>query len=294
MYSQSQSEEPESFMDSSLPSFVRNAINHNEEDDSNFADTQAPSDFDASSYGIGNDGIISRPMGGTIDSLTKIWMDERNAPEILQYEHSLVEPLILAIEAQIEKYTLYLLRQPDLKELLSSQEIVYARRYQELIESHNHDSFLHQLPRSQHKQDEISVDMNMVVEPNLDAPVFCRVLSDIGHVEINNDSVLFEPNDIYILRYSDVRDYLKEKKVNSQQQQQQQQASTGHGTVDVPWTEDAKSSVQDNQGISTTSQTQKSHQQQQDNASEKEHTGFGHATQHQHSPRSIKRDLNDI
>ncbi|GAN01967.1 GINS complex subunit Sld5 [Mucor ambiguus] len=114
---------------------------------------------------------------------------------------------------RIEKYTLYLLRQPDLKELLSSQEIGYARRYQELIESHNHDSFLHQLPRSQHKQDEISVDMNMVVEPNLDAPVFCRVLSDIGHVEINNDSVLFEPNDIYILRYSDVRDYLKEKKV---------------------------------------------------------------------------------
>lgn len=108
---------------------------------------------------------------------------------------------------------MYLLRQPNLKELLSFQEIAYARRYQELIESHNHDSFLHQLPRSQHKQDEISVDMNMVVEPNLDAPVFCRVLSDIGHVEINNDSVLFEPNDIYILRYSDVRDYLKEKKV---------------------------------------------------------------------------------
>ena len=108
---------------------------------------------------------------------------------------------------------MYLLRQQDLKELLSSQEIAYARRYQELIESHNHDSFLHQLPRSQHKQDEISVDMNMVVEPNLDAPVFCRVLSHIGHVEINNDSVLFEPNDIYILRYSDVRTYLKEKKV---------------------------------------------------------------------------------
>ncbi|GAN01966.1 hypothetical protein MAM1_0014d01403 [Mucor ambiguus] len=76
---------------------------------------------------------------------------------------------------------------------------------------------------------------------------------------------------------------------------QQQQASTGHGTVDVPWTEDPKSSMQDNQGISSsTSQTQKSHQQHQNNAPEKEHTGFGHATQHQHSPRSIKRDLNDI
>lgn len=99
MYSQSQSQEPESFLDSSLPSFVRDAINH--ADDSSFTDTQTPFDLDASSYGIGNDGIISRPMGGTIDSLTKIWMDERNAPEILPYEHSLVEPLILAIEAQV-------------------------------------------------------------------------------------------------------------------------------------------------------------------------------------------------
>ncbi|CAO3617024.1 unnamed protein product [Mucor fragilis] len=74
---------------------------------------------------------------------------------------------------------------------------------------------------------------------------------------------------------------------------QQQQASTGHGTVDVPWTEDAKSSMQDNQGISSSSnsKTQKSHQH---DTSEKEHTGFGHTTQHQHSPRSIKRDLNDI
>ncbi|KAF1805917.1 hypothetical protein FB192DRAFT_1365147 [Mucor lusitanicus] len=75
---------------------------------------------------------------------------------------------------------------------------------------------------------------------------------------------------------------------------QQQQASTGHGTVDVPWTEDAKSSVQDNQGISSSSthaqNAQKSHHQKD----EKEHIGFGHATQHQHSPRSIKRDLNDI
>lgn len=101
MDSQTQSQEPESFMDSSLPSFVRDAINYNEDEDSNFADTQAPSNVDASTFGFGNDGIISRAMGGTIDSLTKIWMDERNAPELLPYEHSLVEPLILAIEAQV-------------------------------------------------------------------------------------------------------------------------------------------------------------------------------------------------
>ena len=94
----SQSEEPESFIYSSLPSFARDAIN---EEDSSFLETQAPSElFDESGFGSG-DGIIGRAMGGTIDSLTKIWMDERNAPEILPYEHSLVEPLILAIETQV-------------------------------------------------------------------------------------------------------------------------------------------------------------------------------------------------
>ncbi|EPB84319.1 hypothetical protein PS15m_006867 [Mucor circinelloides] len=74
----------------------------------------------------------------------------------------------------------------------------------------------------------------------------------------------------------------------------QQQASTGHGTVNVPWTEDSKSSLQDNQGVSSTSQNQKSHKQQNDANEKEHHTGFGHATQHQHSPRSIKRDLNNI
>lgn len=71
--------------------------------------------------------------------------------------------------------------------MLSSQEIVYARRYQELIESHNHDSFLHQLPLSQHRQDEVSGDMNMVVEPNFDAPVFCKALVTVGHVDIQSE-----------------------------------------------------------------------------------------------------------
>ncbi|KAI8880252.1 GINS complex, Sld5 component [Backusella circina FSU 941] len=118
---------------------------------------------------------------------------------------------------KIEKYTLYLLRRHDLNTLLSPQEIVYARRYQELVESHNFDSFLHQLPRSQHKQDEKHGDVNMVVTPNMDAPVFCQVLDNIGHIVLqsreNDDSILFEKNDIYILRYRDIEQYLDEGRV---------------------------------------------------------------------------------
>lgn len=109
---------------------------------------------------------------------------------------------------------MYILRQPNLKELLSSQEIEYARRYEDLIQAHNHDSFLYLLPRSQHKQDEISVDMNMVVQPNLDSAVFCHVLTNLGYVDIaNQDRILFESGDTFVLRYSDVREHLKDKKV---------------------------------------------------------------------------------
>lgn len=81
----------------------------------------------------------------------------------------------------------------------------------------------------------------------------------------------------------------------------QQQTSTGHGTVHLPWSEDVIDSVRDNSGYpqhkssTTTSSSHKKKDQEQEN---KEHTtpssGFGHTTKHQHAPRSIKRDLNDI
>ncbi|GAA5813143.1 hypothetical protein MFLAVUS_006613 [Mucor flavus] len=200
-------------------------------------------------------GQLSLSFSASIAQLTQLWMNERNAPELLFYERYLVEPLIEAIEVQaefimeqvedkfasmlfqteierikyllksylrtrlfkIEKYPLYILRQSNLKDLLSSQEIVYVRRYQELIESHYSESFLYQLPLSQHKQDEVSGDLSMVVEPNLDAPVFCKALVTVGHIDVHSDNevetILLEKGDNILLRYRDVRDLLKEGKV---------------------------------------------------------------------------------
>lgn len=196
-------------------------------------------------------GILGISAAKNIPQLTEVWMNERNAPELLPYERSLVEPLIAAIEKQaefvmdqvedkfagmiyqteierikfllksylrvrlskIEKYTLYILRQENSDELLSPQEVIYARRYQELIEAHNHDSFLHQLPKIQHRQDEVAGDLNMVVEPNFDTPVFVKVIQTLGHVQIKEDEVLFEKDDIIFLRYNDVKRYLRDGKV---------------------------------------------------------------------------------
>ncbi|ORX46805.1 GINS complex, Sld5 component [Hesseltinella vesiculosa] len=191
--------------------------------------------------------------------LTKVWMNERNAPELLPYRKQLVDFLIERIEDQaglvmdhmssnlenkfismlfqtemeriryliksylrtrlhkIEKYTLELLRRPDYQELMSAQEIAYARRYQELLETYNHDSFLHHLPPTQHKQDEMHGDLNMVVTANLEAPVFCRVLDDVGvHQWMVNDteeSTEMDKGGTYIIRYRAIKELLQEGRV---------------------------------------------------------------------------------
>ncbi|SAM07532.1 hypothetical protein [Absidia glauca] len=189
--------------------------------------------------------------------LTRLWMNERNAPELLPYQKQLIDNLIEMIEDQammdemtsnleskfasmlyqtemeriryliksylrtrlfkIEKYTLELLRKPDYAEIMSSQEIVYARRYQELIEVHNHESFLQQLPTTQHKQDEKAGDLDMVVSANLEAPVFCRVLDDIGEIQwaVNDsaETTVLEKDGTYIIRYRAIQEYLKEERI---------------------------------------------------------------------------------
>ncbi|KAI7892872.1 uncharacterized protein EV154DRAFT_503244 [Mucor mucedo] len=212
--------------------------------------------FKTPSMGLyGEAGKVVQAAAESIPQLMLVWMNERNAPELLPYERTLVEPLIDAIEKQaeyimdkvddklmimifqteierikyliksylrtrlfkMEKYSLYILRRPDLQELLSSQEIIYVRRYQELIESHNHNSFLHQIPLSQHRQDEKSGDMNMVVEPNFEAAVFCKALITVGEIDLVRrtmiHTVLFEKDDIIFVRYRDIRQLLLEKKV---------------------------------------------------------------------------------
>jgi GINS complex subunit 4 len=77
---------------SSLPSYAQ--YENNEEP--SFLNTQLPL--------FGDAGILNQSAGETIAELTKVWMDERHAPELLPYEHSLVEPLILAIESQVNIY----------------------------------------------------------------------------------------------------------------------------------------------------------------------------------------------
>ncbi|CEG79257.1 hypothetical protein RMATCC62417_13743 [Rhizopus microsporus] len=109
---------------------------------------------------------------------------------------------------KIEKFSLHLLRQPDVHEILSEPEYDYAQKYQELIEAHGYAAFLHQLPASQQRQDEETPEGSMVVQPNLDAPVFASVLADRLNIQTAGEMLELEKGDLYMLRYIDVRDFL--------------------------------------------------------------------------------------
>ncbi|KAI8067761.1 hypothetical protein BC940DRAFT_273699 [Gongronella butleri] len=203
--------------------------------------------------------FVDDALDDDILALTRVWMNERHAPELLPYHKHLVDALIEKTEDQaglvmdhmssnlenkfvsmlyqteieriryliksylrtrlhkIETYTLELLRRPDLQDIMSEQEIAFARRYQELVEAYNHDSFLHHLPPTQHKQDERTDELDMVVTANLEAPVFCRVLEDIGTVQWmvddTEETTELDKGNTFIIRYQAIKDLLQEGRV---------------------------------------------------------------------------------
>ncbi|KAI7870784.1 hypothetical protein BDF14DRAFT_1769737 [Spinellus fusiger] len=111
--------------------------------------------------------------------------------------------------SKIERFTLQLLRSPNYEEIISPQEIIYARSYQELLESSNHEAFIKLMPPSQQRQDEVNGEISMVVTPNLEAPVFCRVLQDTQRIDLSvNETVDFDKGDIVLLRYRVIKDLL--------------------------------------------------------------------------------------
>ncbi|KAG2218506.1 hypothetical protein INT45_004108 [Circinella minor] len=148
--------------------------------------------------------ILETPMTSHQDKLNS--MLYQNEIERIKF---IIKSYLRTRLHKIEQCTLDLLRNQDIEELMSEKELIYARNYQKLVEQHNHDSFLHTLPERQHKQDERSGDLNMVVTSNLEAPVFIKVLENSGNVQLARDEmVMFEKDDIFILRYADIRSLL--------------------------------------------------------------------------------------
>lgn len=77
---------------SSMPTFLDSSLSH---DDPSFLEPRMEIFAEA--------GLLGATAAKNIPDLLEVWMNERNAPELLPYERALVEPLIESIEDQVKK-----------------------------------------------------------------------------------------------------------------------------------------------------------------------------------------------
>ncbi|KAI9190441.1 GINS complex subunit [Blastocladiella emersonii ATCC 22665] len=163
-----------------------------------------------------------------LDVLTKAWVNERFAPELLPFQHAAVENLteLLSYQAsdlaegaadlaqiikamdvervkfvlrsylrtrlhKIEHVALFLMA-PDRVEaaraILSPYEAQYAEKYAALLRTHLHDTVGKHLPELFQAVDEESEHVDMVPKPVMDQAVFVRILRDIGDVQLPDDT----------------------------------------------------------------------------------------------------------
>ncbi|KAJ1834130.1 GINS complex subunit [Coemansia sp. RSA 2706] len=184
--------------------------------------------------------------------LMRAWVNERNAPDLLDYQGTAIENLMELVDfqtqkiksqpgllanilkmdvdrvkylvrsylrarlAKIEDHAAHYVRDDVYKERLSRSELEYAKGFVALEEKHMRRSFLDQLPPHLRGLDETAGNgMDMVTKPDLDAAVFCRVRSNVGEFQFDasEDPIVMKRNNIFITRYSIIRNLLEDGKV---------------------------------------------------------------------------------
>ncbi|KAJ3015166.1 hypothetical protein HKX48_004747 [Thoreauomyces humboldtii] len=229
-------------------------------------DTDPTTLNDPFSFSLGDDDPSNGYFNDDVKMLTQCWVNERFAPELLNYQDELVNSLMEMLEAQvraeiveeksgdtpdaaflvvlyqqemervkfiirsylrtrlskfmaiqIQRHTLYYLREDDYRRRLSDEELAFAERFQELVERHLTKSCLGEgLEPWQQQLDDQNDETNMVSEPDLEDAVFCRINEDIGYfqLESSDETLMMSKDNIYILRYKSIRRMLEEGKVD--------------------------------------------------------------------------------
>lgn len=83
---------------SSIPNLRSSTLVNDDDED------HEDSSFSASQAIYEGAGVLGVNNAQNISQLTVAWINERNAPELLPYERTLVEPLIEAIENQVSLF----------------------------------------------------------------------------------------------------------------------------------------------------------------------------------------------
>ncbi|KAK8178748.1 hypothetical protein BC567DRAFT_196213 [Phyllosticta citribraziliensis] len=181
----------------------------------------------------------TRPAGGLPDAasaaadlqdLTRRWVAERVAPEVLPWPEDLMERVMRRIRGQIElveeqtgnmdpkanfRLILYqtelerfkFLVRSFLRARIAKVQRQYLSQHQTLLSSHYAASFLAQFPPQLQRLDDKAGGISMVDAPDADAAVFCRVLRDcgvvaVGAVEDEVRDVDLRRGDVLVVRWS--------------------------------------------------------------------------------------------
>ena len=75
-------------------------------------------------------------------------------------------------------------------------------------------SALSLFPKSMQSLNETTPEYDMICRPNLHKYVFCRVLeSDLGTIEMGGTVVELRKDDIFVLRYQVIKDFVRDNKI---------------------------------------------------------------------------------
>ncbi|KNC85067.1 hypothetical protein SARC_02728 [Sphaeroforma arctica JP610] len=107
---------------------------------------------------------------------------------------------------KIEEHALYILQNETLRNRLSDKEFEVAQKYAEIERKALDDAFISLLPNDPLQRDE----MVTAVPPELNRPVFCKVLEDVDVPLEDGAPLELSKNDIVLTRYSYIRDVANE------------------------------------------------------------------------------------
>lgn len=120
---------------------------------------------------------------------------------------------------KITRHAKFIVTSDEMMSKLSTAEAeLVAKPYVNLKETHLRTTFLNDLPEKFQgvaENNNGSSDPSMIDSPNLDEYVFIRVLEDIGLLVLSeNETIDLNINDIYVLRYSSIRNLLQQGKLH--------------------------------------------------------------------------------
>jgi len=189
-----------------------------------------------------------------IEALKQAWLNEKFSPHVLIFEDALVARVSEDVKEQedvvagelddgatfmtrlkqlelervkyllrsyyrtrlrkIEKFCMYILKNPVVRTRLSPAELEYTQRYVDLMAEHLNESFLNGLPEKLRDLTTQDAEDDMIPAPNFDTHVFCKVVDTIGTFQLDQDSsVDLEEGELYLLPFKPIRDLLLDQSI---------------------------------------------------------------------------------